>query len=945
MILFHDLETFSEVPINCGTYAYAEGAEIMIESWAIDDGPVHVTDRTAGDLGPFDLFDVDDFEWVVYHGGAGPTFDRVVQDACGVHIPPEKVWDTAVQARSHGLPGGLDKLCTIFKVPEALAKHGDGKKLIQLFCKPRPKNIKLRRATRASHPIEWQRFLDYAGGDIHAMRYLFGVLPRWNYPTREHKLWCLDQKINERGFKVDLDLANAAIAMIADEKVDVDARTDAATEGRIRSTTQRDKLLKELLIEHGVSLPDMTGDTIERRLEDENLPEPVKDLLRQRLLTSSTSTSKYKKIISAVSEDGRMRGSLLFCGAPRTKRWSGKIFQPQNLPRPDMDADEIDAGIELMKAGRVDQILEPMRLGWNAIRGLIIADEGRKLVQADLSGIEARVLPWLAGEEWKLDVFRNHDLGVGPGAYEATAARLLGIPVEEVTKDQRQSHGKVVELACLGPHTRVLTNHGVKVITAVTQNDLLWDGAEWVKHEGLIDRGEKLTIRLDGIEITPDHEVWLGQWSPAWVAASCPSILQSMLATASASLPSFAQIEDQRVVCRSSGSSALAAQTLTLSTSTTFDAEQPLAVSVAVAQRSDPPLKSGSNMKLSSQTSSIADVFAAVCQPASTAATIRKTKRSSTTEGGAFSSLPSGAKTVAYSSHIWSRLRVGINRFLNSTGSTTTKDMSQETCASSPSRGTTSTDGASPNSPLGSLSLSATYDIANAGPRNRFTVLTDSGALIVHNCGYGGAAGAFAQFAALYRVDMEPHEVMEAVRGWREAHAAIADWGDGFWALLDKAARNAILQPGVEFKAGEHISFFRKGSWLVMKLPSGGFLSYAFPAIVPDPRRPGNDAISFMGINSYTRRWERIYTYGGKLSADATQATARELIAENMEHAEAEGFPIILTVHDELITEPLDDPHQSVKRLIEALTRRPKWIDDRLPLAAGGFEAMRYRKD
>jgi DNA polymerase len=100
-----------------------------------------------------------------------------------------------------------------------------------------------------------------------------------------------------------------------------------------------------------------------------------------------------------------------------------------------------------------------------------------------------------------------------------------------------------------------------------------------------------------------------------------------------------------------------------------------------------------------------------------------------------------------------------------------------------------------------------------------------------------------------------------------------------------------------------------------------------------------------MGINNYTRRWERLYTYGGKLSADATQATARELFAYNWSHVEDLGFPIVLRVHDELVTEPLDDPNYSVTKLMKAMTRRPPWIDDKLPLAAGGFEAYRYRKD
>jgi DNA polymerase len=660
LILFLDTETFCETPIRHGTHAYAEKVEIIVESWAIDDGPVMVADCTAGQPGPFALHDPEDFDAIVMHRGG--MFDRIVyRHAHGVEIPPHLIHDTEVQARSHGLPGGLEKLCAIYQVPAELTKHAEGKHLIQMFCKPQPKNQKLRRKTRDTHPIEWQRFLDYAGGDIHAMRYLFHRLPRWNYPNREHPLWVLDQQINDRGFKVDLELARSAIAMVAAVKKEVDADTYIATDGRVRSTTQRDALLEELLFEFGVKLPDMQSSTIERRLEDPDLPEAVKDLLSQRLLTSVTSTAKYNRILDAVSSDGRLRGSIQFCGAPRTKRDSGLIFQPQNLPRPDMPSAVVEEGIALMKSGAAGMLLQPdeaMRLAWNALRGLIVADEGRKIVQGDLSQIEARILPWLAEQDWKLQAFRDLDAGIGPDLYLVGAARILGKEVGAVTRPERQSHGKVPELAC----------------------------------------------------------------------------------------------------------------------------------------------------------------------------------------------------------------------------------------------------------------------------------------------GYGGSVGAFNQFARLYRLDLPLHEIQDIVRAWREANFEIANWQDGLWVRLEEAARLATQNSNKVFEAGPYIRFERWRDWLRMQLPSGGFLSYASPHIGDHPHG-GPNSLCFMGINNYTRRWEKLYTYGGKLSADATQATARELFAYNWSHVEDLGFPIVLRVHDELVTEPLDDPNYSVTKLMKAMTRRPPWIDDKLPLAAGGFEAYRYRKD
>lgn len=669
MILYLDTETFNEQPMSAGTHRYAETVEVMVVTWAIDDGPVQTYDRTdfgcsipaAGAVLPGEVERaIAEGATVVMHNSA---FDRTILRHNFAPIRAEQVHDTMVQAMSHGLPGGLDKLCSIFPVPEVQRKHKGGKELIQRFCKPAPKNHKVRRYHGQNSPKEWQVFLEYAGSDIHSMRWLYKNLPRWNYPEREHPLWVLDQKINDRGIKMDLDLARGAIEAIQVVKVGHDARTQELTAGAVRSTSQRDELLQALLFEFGVILPDLTSDTLERRLDDPDLPAEVKELLGIRLMASATSTAKHNRVVKGVSKDGRLRGTLQFCGAPRTKRWAGRVFQPQNLPRPDMAQADIDHAIDVFsRAPDAAPIFlgdEVMRASWNVLRGLIVCEQGRKLVQADLSGIEARVLPWLAGEQWKLQVWRDKDAGTGPDVYKATAARLLGIGADEVTGKQRQSHGKVVELAC----------------------------------------------------------------------------------------------------------------------------------------------------------------------------------------------------------------------------------------------------------------------------------------------GYGGGAGAFAQFAAIYRVDMAAHEVDAAVRGWRQAHPAIADWDDGFWAQLDRAARNAILNPGRVFMAGKHIAFERWRNWLKMHLPSGGFLSYAAPAITEDPRRPGKDSVSFMGLDNYTRKWERIFTYGGKLSADATQSTAREILAHNLPWVEENGFPIVLQVHDEVVTEPLDDPNQSVDKLIACLTRRPGWIDDDLPLAAGGFEAYRYKKD
>ncbi|EEA9138403.1 DNA polymerase [Salmonella enterica subsp. enterica] len=445
--LWLDKETYCETPIKNGTHAYAEGVEIMIITWAIDDEPVQTIDLTAGDKLPARFLAAlanPDYEvWA-----QNSHFDRtMMRHAMPDLLPPVERWrDTMVQALAHGLPGALGTLCEVLGVPQDKAKDKEGKALIQLFCKPRPKNSKLRRATSKTHPEEWRRFLAYAGLDIEAMREVHKRLPKWNYQGTELALWHRDQQINDRGVCMDVRLAQAAIEAVDQEQKRLAKRTQVMTDGEVQAATQRDALIKHIVESYGVDLPDMQRSTLERRIADPDLPSAVKELLHIRLQASTTSTSKYKSLMKGVSRDGRLRGTLQFCGASRTGRWAGRLFQPQNLPRPSLEQDQIDEGIEALKAGCADLLFDNiMELTSSALRGCIMAPEGKKLVVSDLSNIEGRKLAWLAGEQWKLDAFREYDEGTGPDLYKLAYARAFNISPDDVDKYQRQI-GKVMEL-------------------------------------------------------------------------------------------------------------------------------------------------------------------------------------------------------------------------------------------------------------------------------------------------------------------------------------------------------------------------------------------------------------------------------------------------------------------------------------------------------------------
>ena len=633
-----DLETFSATDLTaCGVHRYVEDPEfaVLLFGFAWDEEPVKVLDLTAGEHIPEDVLEALTDPGVIKSAWNAPFEMTCLRAALGLDIDPAQWEDTMVLAGVCGLPLGLGDAGRALGLPEDKAKDRDGKALIRWFCvpcKPTKKNPGTRHLPEA-YPEKWERFKAYNGQDVVAEREIRLRLARWAPSGVERRAWAVDQAINNRGVRVDLTLASAAVELDRRNKAELTEQAMVLT--GLQNPNSVAQIKTWLMEQEGVEVPSLNKKVLPDVIAGLST-DRARQFMDLRAELAKSSTKKYDAVLRSACADEHIRGCFQFYGASRTGRWSGRRVQLQNLSKNKMK--DLGTCRALVRSGD----FETTKLLYDGVssvlselvRTTLIPEQGHRFIVCDYSAIEARVLAWIAGEEWALEEFR----GAGQ-IYEATGAKMFNVPKETIAKgganhDKRQA-AKTAVLACgygggvnallafgadkmgmteedmvrtvdlwreanhravllwkdlertaircvvhqapqrsriggirfdyesgilwmtlpsgrriayfgarygesrwhrgrrvlsymgteqkTGRWTRletwggkltencwaagtpVLTDRGWVPIERVTTEDRLWDGTAWVNHAGLFRPGEKETILLDGLSVTPDH--------------------------------------------------------------------------------------------------------------------------------------------------------------------------------------------------------------------------------------------------------------------------------------------------------------------------------------------------------------------------------------------------------------------------------------------------------
>jgi DNA polymerase len=930
MSLWLDFETRSRVDLGAkGVYNYAQdpSTEVLCMSYAFDDGEV-VTWTPDQPFPP----EVARHKGLIYAHNA--AFERLIfWYVLQQNFDLEQFYCTATLARANCAPGSLEDVGRF--ASSSMKKDHRGAQLIRLLSIPQADG------TFRKDEALMQEMIAYCEQDVRVMREISKAMR----PLSAEELadYHVNERINDRGVLVDVDLAKAAMRYANDELIEIEERVAELTDGDI--TSVRSPKMREWVLERvGEQAKKVmwTGEkysidkTVRANLLAMENPDEVPPVVAEVIQCAddlwASSVAKFGRMADlADDEDRRVRGAFVFAGGSATGRASSYGLQVHNFTRkcakePDAVRNAMVRGHNIVPAygKRVTDVLRGM------LRPALMPAKGKHLVVADWSAIEGRVNPWLAASDFgeaKLDVFRKK---LDP--YKVNAAATYGVAYEAVDGEQRQV-GKVQELACFAAETKVLTSNGVKAIVDVQLTDLLWDGQSWVTHQGVIDKGVRPTINVCGVQVTPDHLIKTKTtWTQAQELASNKQLLTQALEVGSAFLPYWeTSALDKGLHGRAMRVfNAIAALRRTWSTFTTcLKARLPGATSAPKNL-----LVSGekifTSMPMPAQMTTTAGACSTGYLLARTDATTPRIEAIQTMAAGGYIYMHPGALTKPRSSAMLSRLMDGISHIWNSTVLMSTRITSRAIYGLLHGRSTDTTSAKSKTCNGTSSNLRPVYDILNSGSRNRFTVLSDAGPLIAHNCGFAGGVGAFAAMGRVYGVHFTETQARKTVEAWRRANP----WSVRFWQQLEEAYTRAMRNRGHEFSAGR-VTYMFDGLHLWYALPSGRVLCYPYARLESEgvtyakaSWKPAADA----------KEWPRSRLWKGLACENITQATANDILRHSLRQID----DVVLHVHDEIVVET-DKPEELKQEMERIMCSPPAWAEG-IPLAVEASIMNRYGK-
>lgn len=905
-ILSIDIETYSSNDISsCGVYKYAEAKDftILLFAYSCDYGPVEIIDLASGEKLPEHIYKAL-FDPKILKTAFNATFERIcLSKYFGIYLTSDQWECTMVRSAMLGLPLSLEAVGKVLNLEDQ--KMDEGKALIRYFslpCKPTKTNGMRTRNLPEHAPEKWDIFKKYCKRDVEVENAIRQKTVAFKIPPFEKELYDIDQQINDRGVMLDMEMVHNAIRMslVYNGHLSVEAAELTGLDNP-NSVSQLKTWLEQ-----------ETGNEI-KSLNKKDMPDIIKSCDAshvQRLLTirqelSKTSVKKYEAMEKTVCEDGRVRGLTQFYGAARTGRWAGRLVQVQNLPQNHIE------DLDLARSLVVENDLDMLEICYGnvpdtlsqLIRTAFIAKPKHTFIVSDFSAIEARVIAWLAGESWRMEVFRTHGK-----IYEATAALMYHVSPDEITKtDPRRQKGKIAELACIAKGQLVLTDQGYIPIECVTTDMLVWDGEEFVKHEGVIYKGIKEVITYEGLTATPDHIVWVeGKNRPIQFgeSASCGSHLQK-------SRPSWSDIRKcENYISRTKIYKRL---------------ESGLCFNRMPALR-----KCSVDIPCQSHAREIKRLLAMFptkkdSQMVRSSVHRGKTKMRKSQRRKLQKLWGERNKILfPFGSGSW----LVDDRALRITG--TKYGVGSDRCK----RKLRTWKSEMGNAPAELCQSTEVYDIINCGPRHRYTVND----VLVHNCGYQGGVGAMRTMGG-EKMGLSEEEMKEIVTHWRNANPAIV----GLWDEVQAAAIQAISNRDASTRKG--IKFRSELGAMTIQLPSGRKLFYPRARIeVREKFGRKSKTIIYEGQNQTTRKWEEQETYGGKLVENIVQGIARDCLAVTMIRLEKMGYPIVFHVHDEVILEVPDDGTKTLAEVCEVFKKPISWAEG-LPLKGDGYITGYYKKD